>query len=148
MEVSLTDFSNLIEYEKTYPVEIKHPLTGEDTGIRVHVVSSDSKRVVDAQRKAVSEYFRARAVAGDGDAPELPDDARITLINSIDSWEWGDASFGHISGAGPAAMADREYLVDHPNSGWIVAQISAGCANIENFTQPSPKSARRGSKKT
>lgn len=144
----MTDFSNLIEYDKTYPVEIKHPLTGEDTGIRIHVVSSDSKRVVDALRKANSDFWRASAVAGDGNDPELPDSSRITLINSIDSWEWGDGGFAHINGAGPADMADREFLIDHPNSGWIVSQISAGCANIENFTQALPKTARRGSKKT
>ena len=144
----MTDFSNLIEYDKTYPVVIKHPLTGEDTGIRINVVSSDSKRVVDALRKANSEFWRASAVAGDGDAPEVPDSSRITLVNSIDSWDWGEGGFAHITGAGPASLADSEFLVDHPNSGWIVAQISAGCANIENFTQASPKTARRGSKKT
>lgn len=144
----MTDFSSLIEYDKTYPVEIKHPLTGEDTGIRIYVVSSDSKRVVDALRKATSEFWRLSATAGEGEGPSLPDSSRITLIHSIDSWDWGGGGFAHIVGAGPAAMADREFLIDHPNSGWIVDQISAGCANIENFTQASPKSARRGSKKT
>lgn len=143
----MTDFSNLIEYEKTYPVAIKHPITGEDTGIRINVVYSDSKRVVEAQRKAVSEYFSARAIAGEGVVTDLPDDARITLVNSIDSWDWGDASFGRISGSGVASLEDRSYLIDHPNSGWIVAQISAGCNSIANFTQASPKSARTTSKK-
>lgn len=145
----MTDFSTLIEYDTTHPVVIRNPITGDDTGIRINVVSHDSRRVVNALRKLNNDYFRSLAVAGeDAGSVEVPDSDRLKAIHCIDSWDWGDASFGHISGVGVASQADREYLVDHPNSGWIVGQIVMGCANIENFTQASQKPARRGSKKT
>lgn len=145
----MTDFSTLVEYDTTHPVNILNPITGEDTGIKINVVSHDSRRVVNALRKLNNEYFRSLAVAGeDVSSVELPDSDRLKAIHCIDSWDWGSASFGHITGDGVASLADREYLVDHPNSGWIVGQVLMGCANIENFTQASQKPALRGSKKT
>lgn len=142
----MADLSVAIEYDRLYPIKIKTPY-GDDTGIVINVVSKDSRRVVDALRKAQGDYWSAMATAGD-DKPAMPDVERIVLIACIDSWDWGEHSFAHISGAGVASQADREFLIDHPNSKWIRDNIADGAANLENFSQPSRKNARIGSKKT
>lgn len=148
------DFSTLVEYDRTYPVKIYHPVTGKETGIVINVVSSDSKRVVDALRVAQGKRW-ADDAAGESkdDASALPalmaEAGRIKLIHSIDSWEWpADGGFAHIKTDSKPSVEDRTFLVDHPNAEWIRVQIASGCANLENFTQPSQKSAPRGSKKT
>lgn len=144
----MADLSVAVEYDRVYPVALRNPVNGEEIGVTINVVSTDSRKVVAALRKAQSEYWSEYAKAKDGEKPELPDSERIVLVNCIDSWDWGDQSFGHISGAGAASLADCEYLIDHPNSKWIRDQIGAKTADLENFTQGSPKTARRGSKKT
>lgn len=142
----MADLSVAIEYDRLYPIKVKNPY-GEDTGIVINVVSKDSRRVVDGLRKAQGDYWSAMATAGD-DKPAMPDVERIVLIHCIDSWDWGEHSFAHISGSGKAELADREFLIDHPNSKWIRDNVADGAANLENFSQPSQKSVRRGSKKT
>jgi hypothetical protein len=141
----MANMASMVEYDRLYPIAIKNPY-GEDTGIVINVVSKDSKRVVSALRQAQSEYWAAMAAGGEGVV--APDVERITLVNCIDSWDWGSESWDHIEGSGVASLADREYLIDHPNAKWIKDNLAVGTANIENFTQPSQKSARRGSKKT
>lgn len=145
----MADLSTLVEYERLYPVEIKNPITGDSEGVTFYVVSTDSKRVVDALRKAQADYWGDLSKKKDGEAePSLPDSERIILINCIDSWDWAGQSFGHISGSGKASLEDREFIVDHPNAKWVRDQVANGTARLENFSQASPKSARRGSKKT
>lgn len=145
----MADISNFIEYERTYPVDIVNPSTGEGMGITVNVVSSDSKRVVSALQKAKSDYWAKMASKDDGtDDVEVPDSERIVLINAIDSWDWGDSQFCHISGSGSPSFEDRVFFVDHKNSKWIRDQLNSKIYRIENFMQPSQKSVRRGSKKT
>lgn len=140
----MTDFSTAVEYDRLYPVKIKHDMA--ETGITVYVVSKDSRRVVDALRKAQGDYWASLAQGDESAHP--PDVERIVLVHCIDSWDWGDNSWGHISGSGPASLEDRQFLIDHPNAKWFRDQIAEGAANLENFSQPSQKNARRGLKKT
>lgn len=144
----MANMSAMVEYDRLYPIKVKNPY-GEDTGIVINVVSKDSRRVVDALRKAQGEYINAlRIEAGGGDKAIQPDVEYITLLHCIDSWDWGEHEWDHIKGSGPASLEDREYILKHPNAKWVKDNIADGCANIENFLQPSPKTARRGSKKT
>lgn len=150
----MANLSEVVTYEKEYPVEIVDHLTREKIGIRINVISKDSKRVVSALRDWQAEKWDDAAVKGDKEdtAKEklqyIEDHGTETLIACISSWDWGEHSFDHISGAGEASDADKRYLVTHPNAGWIVLQIAAQVNNIENFTQPLRGSARNGSKKT
>ena len=145
----MADLSTAVEYDRVYPVKCKTP-DGSESGLIVNVVSKDSKRVVKALRDAQSAYWAALASTKPEDAANVmpPDVERVVLINCIDSWDWGEHSFAHISGSGPASLEDREFVIDHPNTKWIRDSIVEGCANIENFSQPLLKSARSGLKKT
>jgi len=144
----MADLSVAVEYDRVYPISIKDASGGE-SGIVVNVVSKDSKRVVDALRKAQGDYWAELANrAPDDPEPAVPDIERIVLINCIDSWDWSEHNWGHVSGAGPASLEDRVFLIDHPNAKWFRDQLAAGTANLENFSHPSQKTARRGLKKT
>lgn len=144
----MADLSKLVEYDRPHPVRIYTP-NGDDTGIVINVVSQDSQRVVKAVRELQADAWKSEA-SGDGEAfaSVLAARERIILINCIDSWDWGEHSFEHITTETPATLENRTFLIDHPNAWWIKSSLSAGCAVIENFTNPLPKSARSGSKKT
>ena len=153
----MADLSKVIDYEKTYPIKIKTP-DGEDLGITINVVSKDSKRVVSALRDFQADVWDAAVSAGVAEEQveetwreklkRIESHGIATIIACIDSWDWGDHNFEHISGSGPASYADREFMVRHANSQWIVDQIAGPVNALENFSQPLPKSARSGSKKT
>lgn len=143
----MADLSSLVEYDKPHPVKIKTP-NGEDTGIVINVVSQDSQRVVKALRESQADAWRSEAVGDGSFADMVKARERTILIHSIDSWDWGEHSFAHINTETPPDLEARTFLIDHPNAGWIRNSLAEGCAVIENFTNPLPKNARRGSKKT
>lgn len=150
----MTDFSKFIEYERTHTVELRDPITGEGTGIKFGVVSSDSKRVVDGLRGWQAGVWERRREAGGAD---LTDKERLAfidehtveeLVHAIVTWDFGKHSWGRLSGSGEPSEEDRRYFAEHENSGWAVAQLAAAVKNIGNFMQPLPRAAPRGSKKT
>lgn len=144
----MADLSKLIEYERPHPVKIVTP-DGTDTGIVINVVSQDSGKVIKALREMQADAWRKEA-AGEGEAflAAMAARERIVLINSIHSWDWGQHNFEHITTETPVTEENCAFLIDHPNASWIRASLAEGCAVIENFTNPLPKNARSGSKKT
>lgn len=141
------DFSKLVEYDRIHTVEIKHPQTGEDTGISFGVVSSDSKRVVDGMREWQSDIWAKQAEGGEFDRVKFAGDHTLEEIaHSIVWWDFGDNSWGEFSGRSEPSIADRRSLVSHANSGWLIAQLYSKSKDIENFMHQSQKTARTGSK--
>lgn len=150
----MADISTAFEYDRIHVVDIKNPVTMEPMGIKIGVVSKDSRRVTSGLRGWQSSVLEARRKAGDSgidDANQvelIEGQSRETIVHAIASWDWGDNNWAHISGATDnPSLEDRRFLVDHPNSKWLVDQIAWEVADIENFTQKSQKPARRGSRK-
>lgn len=144
----MANLSALIDYEREHAVKIKNPNTGEELGITINVVSADSKRVSGAVRKLQVEFDKLEV-----DGNPMPVRERMQriereiLIESISSWSWGDNEWDSINGDSECNRENKEYLVDHPNSQWLVGQVAEGTAKIENFTQESSKPVRNTSKK-
>ena len=144
----MVDLSKLVEYDRAHPVKIHTP-NGDDVGITIYVVSQDSKRVVDALRENQAEVWSKEAAGEEKRFVDVvADRSRAILIHSIDSWDWGGQTFGHLGEGAECSVENREFLIDHPNAAWIRDQIAEGCATLANFTSGSPKNARRGSKRT
>lgn len=151
----MADMSVAVEYDRVYTVSIKRLDTGDDLGIKIGVVSKDSQRVTNGMREWQAAYWEKQRVAGDAGmsdvdtVAELDAQGKETLVHAIVSWDWGEHTWEHISGASDApSVDDRRFLVNHQNAKWLVDQLVWEVANIENFTSGSPKIARRGSKKT
>lgn len=154
----MADISTLIEYEREHPINIKNPVTGDDMGITINLISKESRRVVAALRDLqgrIWDRLGAEALISDEQSDitmveklrRIEEHGAVTLSAAISSWDWGENTFEHISGSGPASYEDAEFLVNHKNSRWIVDQLAEGLNKIENFTSPSPKNARGTSKK-
>lgn len=151
----MADLSVAVEYERIHNVEIKRLDNGEPTGITIGVVSRDSKRVTDGMREWQAATWEKQRKAGESGLSDLDQidlleaQGRETIVHAIASWDWGEHTWNHISGKSDnPSIEDRRFLINHPNSKWLVDQIAWEVANIENFTSESPKSVRRGSKKT
>lgn len=144
----MANLSALIDYEREHAVKIKNPNTGEELGITINVVSSDSKRVSSAVRKLHSEFDKLEV---EGNPVPLRERMhrveREIYITSIASWSWGGNEWDNLNDTSECNRENKEYLVDHPNSQWILNQITDGIAKIENFTQESSKPVQNTSKK-
>ena len=148
----MADISALINYDQTFPVAIKNPVTGEDVGITFNLVSMESERVAVVDKLIDTERWQAvfeskdkkltpEMIAKFGDKAE-----RERLIAAIDGWNWGGNEFGNL-GADPECNAEnKRYVIEHPNARWIRSQLEAKAADLVNFSQPSKKPARNTSK--
>lgn len=144
----MADFSKVVEYEKPHSIHIPDPRTGEPSGIVINVISQESERVVSALRDHQSKQWAREAAGETIDLTEaVAERTRIILIESIDSWSWGEHSFEHINDDAPCDRAAKEFLVDHKNAQWLINQIEVGISNLRNFMQELPKSVRSPSKK-
>nr|DAU20382.1 MAG TPA: hypothetical protein [Caudoviricetes sp.] len=74
-------------------IEIIHPATGENVGIRVTVIS-----LVDERMKAVRRRFQNKKIELEKrgktfKADDLEENATELLLNAITGWDWYDAEF-------------------------------------------------------
>ena len=147
------DIANLVTYDKTFPVKLIHPATGEETGIVINIVSFDSERVVKAVKAVEAERWR---VMFDNDDKKLSPDQvldfmdkteREQVIAAIDSWDFGGSSFGDLGVDPECNDANKRHVVEHPNARWIRNQISARGADLTNFFQESATNSRKPSKR-
>lgn len=75
-------------------IEITHPATGENIGVRVTVIS-----LVDDRLKAVRRRFQNKKIELEKrgktfKADDLEENAIELLLNAITSWDWYEADFG------------------------------------------------------
>lgn len=147
----MTDLSKLVEYDQTYPVEIKHPLTGEPIGFTISVVSDQSRPVAKAVQAEQNKRIR-ELVTKEGEQPSEEENQeyvealqRAALIASIVSWNWGEHTFGEINAESECNLENKTYLVDHPNSVFITEQLKVHAGNLRNFSTASEKPSRRKS---
>ena len=143
------DLSTVVNYDETFPVEIKHRITGEPTGLVMNVASFESAEADKAERAVANDRMRRQFLAQQSGAkPDDIDfagaeyDAKVEkAIVSVRSWDWADGL--KWQGEAPpkwSPQAVRDVLT-HPNSRWILAQVINAGSRIENFTGPSATSA-------
>lgn len=146
------DFSKVVEYDRSFPVELKHPVTGEGVGITFNIVSFDSERVVKASKKVESDRWAAvfaneeRKLTPDQLVEFMDRDSRERVIASIDSWDWGGHSFGDLGPDPECTEENKRYVIEHPNARLIRIQIENAGADLGNFSQGPEKPSAKQSK--
>ncbi len=145
------DISNAVAYDQTFPVDLRHPGTGEKIGITIDIVSFDSDRVVKAVKAVEAERW---GVVLASDAKKLTPEQvvdfaekteRVQIINCIAGWNFNGHGFGDLGDDPECTLEAREYLVNHPNAKWIREQIASRAADLGNFFQKPVKSSRKQS---
>lgn len=139
---------DIVEYERPHAIKLKHPLSGEDLGVTINVISMESSRVAEAIR-AVQRVQMESEIAGspvDAEAA-ITERENAMMIAVIDSWDWNGTSPGADLGVDPECTpANKKALLTHKNAKWIKEQIASGCTRIVNFTQDEPKPVKNTSR--
>lgn len=121
----MTAISDLVSYEREYPLKLKHPGTGEDLGITFWV------RHIDCDDAIRATKISAAQIMGDPDAEEPKENAAYAAC--ITRWDWGENEF--LAGKGAPEFSPEMALevMHHANTKWIVAQVRAAVVKIGNF---------------
>src|SRR5690606_32808923 len=115
------DISTAVAYDQTFPVDLRHPGTGEKIGIAIDIVSCDSDRVVKAVKAVEAERW---GVVLASDAKKLTPEQvvdfaekteRVQIVNCIAGWNFNGHGFGDLGDDPECTLEAREYLVNHPN---------------------------------
>lgn len=139
------DLSTVIQTDELFPVRIKLP-NGDDSGVTVNIVSSQSKRVTDVMRNMAKARLKGEASGEDVDKLDAFEKVgRETFAACIDSWDWGEHTFGGIGET--CTYDDKVSLYDNPDAFWIVGQIKQAYDDIANFTNLKLKPARSASRR-
>lgn len=133
----MADLSKLVEYDKAYPVTLMRG--GKPVGITINIISFDSERVTKAIHAASSRKWMAARENDNGIlTPEqvfqyANEEINECVIAAIDSWDFGDHSWGDLPVGFECNEKNKRYFVNHPNAKWIKDTIFAKGSEVSNF---------------
>lgn len=116
----MMDISQLVQYERAFPLELKHPVTGEKVGVTFnvrHIDCSAATAVVD--RQSAGEVLEASST----------DRSLEVLAACIESWDWGKHTFNGEK----LELTPENALLVLKSSPWINRQVLAATGRIANF---------------
>jgi hypothetical protein len=133
------DISQVVNYEKTFLLEVKHPITDEPFGLTMQIRSSGSEACKTIYRKHADEIIEMRYKGKRPKGKQAEKEELERTAASIASWDWsGEANYKNTKPVLSMALA-IEVLDKVP---WIYAQVKEAADRLENFSASSePKSS-------
>lgn len=118
------DVAGLVAYEQDFPLEIRHPKTGEKIGIRFMVRHIDCE----ASTQAAQAKRVAKVMGVDAD-----DNTVNQYASCVSGWDWGENTFGDM-GVPEFSQENAQKVLTHPSAKWMLRQVMDAVLNIGNFT--------------
>lgn len=139
------DLAKVVQYDETFPVQIRHRITGETIGLTINVTSFESVDAQKVERSIANARMQRQFVAQQsGKAADDIDFAEAQneiltekAIVAVKSWEWAEGLTWNGKAPPKCDDAGKREVLLHPNAGWILAQVINAGSRIENFTGPS-----------
>ncbi|AVY67161.1 hypothetical protein [Xanthomonas translucens] len=121
----MTDLSTIVAAERD--IDIKHPVTEEEIGLRITLLPSTHPQVKAAARKSLNERLAGK---GKLTAEKIEQNRMDMLVASVSGWDWqGDLTF---KGEKPAFNDDNlRKVLKHLS--WMQDQIDAELGNSADF---------------
>lgn len=120
----MTDLLSIVTYERAHPVALVHPKTKKPIGVTFKVTHIDSA----APSRVAADAEATEAITG-----KRSGKTQLRMIAAcIQSWEWGDYTFGDDKKAPELTLDKAVEVLD--KAPWIINQISAEVYNLSNFT--------------
>lgn len=134
----MADIAALFE-EELIPVAIKHPRTGREIGIVMHIAPFEADATVNWWIRSSAQMERIKT-DGNVTVDRIAEiDAKAIVkraILSVRKWEWNGNSFGALGKDPACTLENKTAVLGDPHSSWIVDQIIEAAATAENFTKP------------
>ena len=117
--------SDIVQYEREFPLELKHPKTGKTIGVTLMVRHVDCEAAT-----AVGERMAAGILGDDTDKASTQIDLYAACISG---WDWGGQEFENGKGVLEYSPENARYVMKHPSAKWIVRQVMVAVSKIGNF---------------
>jgi hypothetical protein len=135
------ELGSIVAYEQLYTLHLKHPATGEDTGVTFKIRSASSEEAKKVLLRHVNENYERQIMAQPTSAETRLREELEKAASYIESWDWGvdkDGQPNKINGETPELTMEKAIAILE-KQGWIFGQVTRAANNIANFT---PASAR------
>lgn len=123
------DISTLIPNERV--IEIKHPVTDANIGIKVTVVSLDDEKTKQTRRRVINKRIELEKKGKNFRADDIEENEFDLIFASMTGWEWYDAEFHGEKPAFNEANV-KKVLNELP---WFKRQISEAIGDEKAFFQ-------------
>jgi hypothetical protein len=123
------ELSNIIQYERLYPLELVHPVTDEPLGITFQIRSAGSKDAKAVLRRHtdanIDRQQRRKAIS----SAMLEQQEAEKAASYIASWDWGDHTW---QGEKPVLSMEKAAEILKAE-GWIYTQVTEAANTVANF---------------
>lgn len=124
------------DFEQAFPLEIRHPITGDKTGLLVEIVSYRSERVKRVQRRLANAAIRENKKNPKkvGTVEEVEERTNEIVAASIVSW--------NMTRDGAAVECTPEnilQIISDPRYFFIAEQVDKAADEDANFTKRSQR---------
>lgn len=123
------DISTLVPNERV--IEIKHPATDADIGIKVTLVSLDDEKTKQTRRRVINKRIELEKKGKNFRADDIEENEFDLIFASMTAWEWYDAEFHGEKPAFNEANV-KKVLAELP---WFKRQISEAIGDEKAFFQ-------------
>lgn len=123
------DISTLTPNERI--IEIKHPATDENLGIRVTIVSLDDDKTKQIRRQFINKRLELEKKGKSFRADDIEENELDLLIASMTGWDWYDAEF-HGEKLEFNANNVKKVFKELP---WFKKQVSEAVSDEKAFFQ-------------
>lgn len=123
------DISTLTPNERV--IEIKHPATDADIGIKVTLVSLDDEKTKQTRRRVINKRIELEKKGKNFRADDIEENEFDLIFASMTGWEWYDAEFHGEKPAFNEANV-KKVLTELP---WFKRQIAEAIGDEKAFFQ-------------
>lgn len=132
----MADIFDLLNYEREFPLPLKHPVTNKPIGVTFTVKHRDCEAAQAASNAQLEAGF-ARAASGEKLDPkqaakEATSRGLRILAACVTGWDWGEYDFKGEALEFSLENVTRVLSEAH----WIHDQVDEGVGKVENFTSP------------
>src|SRR5690625_1284819 len=124
--------SDLVQYEATFDLDLKHPINGEDLGIVFHVRSAECDAAKKVLRVTLNKQLAAQKKGKNLSIQEGEEYELKRVSACMAGWDWGDQEFIKGEGAPEFTPENVDAVLKVE---WIYKQVSEAISDIANFTR-------------
>lgn len=123
--------ADIVKYESTFPLELTHPVTGEEIGVTFHIRSMSSADVKAVDRKIMNAAYVAKTSGKTPKIESLEKQTMERVAATIAEWDWGGQELHKGEGV---LEYSKENCLKAMQVDWIFEQVNKAASDIGNFT--------------
>lgn len=128
MAIAIAD---IVKYETTFPLELVHPVTGDEIGVTFQIRSTSSAEVKAVDRRIMNTTLVAKTSGKSPKIESLEKQTMERVAATIADWDWKGQELNKGEGV---LEYSKENCLKAMQIDWIFEQVNKAASDIGNFT--------------